>query len=232
MRELVGKAARLNKQMPQAPAPNAAILVEKEELFMLYLVETKMFKAVPGGYIFQPPPPTTFHDTGAYLVNESQKTEILAITRAGGAISGRIVTFAAVALAVAAGVCLDKLAGAPAFISIFLAVCIWIIAQIGSTSFVMYLKWRQLQPVLAGLPRSDERLFPPASRHQLLFGTPSPLFVALYCAGFGFWLGYRFEQHPPFTDATSTIVLFGLSWSLFWAIRTLKTSTAARSKQD
>jgi hypothetical protein len=43
---------------------------------MLGIFERQMFKAVPGGYIFQPPPPTRFHHTQAYLVNEAQKQEV------------------------------------------------------------------------------------------------------------------------------------------------------------
>jgi hypothetical protein len=55
---------------------------------MFGYLERQMFKAVPGGYIFQPPPPTRFHGTQAYVVNEAQKEEIEVISRRGRIFSG------------------------------------------------------------------------------------------------------------------------------------------------
>src|SRR5215469_10346170 len=61
---------------------------------MLDILEARMFKPVPDGYIFQPPP-TIFTRTNAYHVNEAQKAEILTIMRAHGARLQRTVTFGA-----------------------------------------------------------------------------------------------------------------------------------------
>jgi len=181
------------------------------------LLERRMFRAVPGGYVFQPPPPTAFHDTSAYLVNESQKADILAIYSRGSATRGRIVMVTAVVLAVAVGWLL-YVGDAPDLLIAFAAVIVWIIAQVLGLSFVWSLKLRELRPVLANLPHSDERLFPVRGRN-VMFGTPSPVFISLYCAGFGFWLGVRFQQHPPFADVTSTLVLCCLALCVFWATK-------------
>jgi hypothetical protein len=52
-------------------------------------IEMRMFKEVPGGFIFQLPPPTIFTATEAVLVTASQREEILAITRKGSQIARR-----------------------------------------------------------------------------------------------------------------------------------------------
>jgi hypothetical protein len=36
----------------------------------------------------------------------------------------------------------------------------WVIVQFGGIALILHLKQHQLQPLLAGLPRSNERLFP------------------------------------------------------------------------
>jgi hypothetical protein len=65
----------------------------------------------------------------------------------------------AIALAVSVGVLIGR-NGAPLWLSTFLGLCVWIIALILGTAAVLDLKLRQLQPILADLPRSEERLFP------------------------------------------------------------------------
>jgi len=188
---------------------------------MSTILERRMFKAVPGGYVFQPPPPTAFHDTCSYLVNESQKADILAIYSTGSATRARFVMATAAALAVAIGMLLYS-RDAPGLLIALMVVVVWLISMMLGFSLVWHLKLRELRPVLADLPQSDERLFSVRGR-KLVFGTPSPVFIALYCAGFGFWLGLRFQQHPPFADATSTFLLFGLALCVFWATKALRT---------
>ena len=189
---------------------------------MLHLLESRMFKAVPGGYIFQPPPPTNFITTEAYLVDESKKAEILAITRAGDAAAGRAVTFGSLALAAAAGVAMRFVEIAPVAAVIIVAFCLFLVAQILGTCFVLYWKLRRLEPVLAGLPRSDERLFPQTDRNarrRLLCGPPSPRAAAFWCAGSGLLLGYKSAQHLPFTNVASTILFIIFVVCLVWAVQ-------------
>jgi hypothetical protein len=184
---------------------------------MLSYLEHRMFKAVPGGYIFQPPPPTSFTTTEAYLVDEAKKAEILTITRAGGVTAGRVVTFGSLAMAMAAGVAMS-IGDAPMAATIVIVFCIFLVAQIAGTCFVLYWKLRRLRPVLAGLPRSDERLFPQIDRRRLLWGPPPPHAAAFWCAVCGFLLGYNSTSHLPFTSVSSTIYLVIFAVSLFWAI--------------
>jgi hypothetical protein len=186
---------------------------------MTDILEARMFKPAPGGYIFQAQPPTQFHRTQAYLVNESRKAEILAILRAGRWLGMRIVAVAALALAVAAGVLVDAL-GAPLLAGIFLGVCVFLFAAIAGYMLVLHFQQRQLQPLLAGLQRSDERLFPEPDLARLLYGRPSYRDVAIQCTVLAFLLGTRIEQqHPPFTDVWSTVFLAFLALNLFWALR-------------
>jgi hypothetical protein len=192
---------------------------------MLHVIESRMFKAVPNGYIFQPPPPTNFSATQAYLVNESQKAEILAVTRAGGAMWGRTVTLVALALAVASGVAMNVIGNAPLIPNIVIAICIWLTAQIVGTILALYLKLHQLKPVLAGLPRSDERLFRVLKPHPL--SRPrSARMAAFWCAGSGIMLGYASVQHRPFTAAIWFIVL---ALNLY---RTIKATSKSRQRSD
>lgn len=129
-------------------------------------LERRMFKTVAGGYVFQLPPATFFRDTDAYLVNEFQKAEILAIYRAVSAKWRPVVVRAALVLAVVAGALLQNVEFEH---RILLAVSIFIIAQIIGLNIVSCLRVRRLRPVLESLPRSDERLFPKLNRPWIAF---------------------------------------------------------------
>jgi hypothetical protein len=195
------------------------------ERSMYAYLEKQMFRPVPGGYIFQAAPPTRFHHTQSYVVSEAQKAEILKIAQRGRAFWIRTSTLAALALGVVTGV-LTNAQGAPGVLAIVLGCCVWFIAQILGTVLILEVKLRQLQPILAGLPHSDERLFPDFDHKQLLWGPPpSSGYIAIWGAVFAFIVGQRFEQHPPFADVMSTVLLVGLAINLFWAIRGNRAAT-------
>jgi hypothetical protein len=177
-----------------------------------------MFKTTPDGYIFQPPPPTSFHQTNAYVVNESQRAAILAIYNAREA--GRRGLLIAVAVAFAAALLL-YISHAPGFLIAVFAAFALFVTFVANFVVLLALSLRDLQPILADLPSSQEKLFPDR-RRELSLGAPAPVATALYSAGFGFSLGLRFHQHPPFADATSTLLLFGLGLTLFWAFKALR----------
>lgn len=118
--------------------------------------ERVMFKATPGGFAFQPPPPTAFHRTCAYFVNASQKAEILAIYTERTHPRARMA--AAVALAIASGLWL-YVVEAPSPLIVINVASVWFGAQILGFSFVLAQKQRELAPTLATLPRTDQRLF-------------------------------------------------------------------------
>jgi len=183
------------------------------------VLERQMFKTVPGGYVFQPPPPTAFHQTDTYLVNESQKVAILAIYNTRKAERGGFLI--AIVFAIATTMLLYT-NHAPSFLIAVFVIIAFFVVSVTYFVVILALKLRDLRPILIDLPRSQEKLFPDR-RRGLLFGTPAPFANALYSAGFGFWLGLRFQQQPPFQDATSTLLLFGLALNLFWAFKALRT---------
>jgi HAMP domain-containing protein len=225
------RQAGIHDRVPHEPFTPAGELIRRgpdqakrtfcphaKERSMLNYLERRMFKEAPGGYIFQPPPPTRFTTTEAYLVDEAKRAEILTITRAGGVTAGRVVTFGSLALAIVAGVA-TSIGDAPMAVTIVIAFCLFLVAQIAGTCLVLYWKLRRVQPVLAGLPRSDERLFPQTDRRRLLWGPPTPHAAAFWCAVCGFLLGYNSASHPPFTNVSSTIFVIIFAVSLFWAIQ-------------
>ena len=126
---------------------------------MTGILEARMFKAVPGGYIFQPPPPSSFHASAAYLINEAQKTKILAIMRARAGLGQRSLAYISLVLAITAGVAMDQVVESPFMVSVFIGACVALVTQIVGTALALHLTSRQLRPFLADLPQSHERLF-------------------------------------------------------------------------
>ena len=180
-------------------------------------LQQRTFKAVQGGYIFQPAPPTSFHRTSAHLVNEEQKAEIL---RAYASYSGAA-PMAALASTLAACVAIFA-NGAPGFLWGFAVLIVWLVMLTLGVSLVWSLKLRALRPILVNLPPSAEKLFPDRDRSKLLFETPSPLLTALSCAATGFALGLRFLAHPPFADPVSSLLLVSLAICLLGAMKGLR----------
>src|SRR5579863_6698667 len=125
---------------------------------MFQIYESRMFRAAPGGYIFQAPPLTKFHRPATYVVDEARKTQILAVLRAPTWLSVGRVMFLALLLGAAVGI-VTALYHSPLWVSAMLAFEAWIIATIFGIGFAMHLKLRKLEPILASLPRSDEQLF-------------------------------------------------------------------------
>jgi len=128
-----------------------------EECLMTTIIDSRMFKSVSGGYIFQVPPPTIFHSTAAYVVNEAQKAQILAIV--GSRVWAISATWAGIAAALLAGLAIARF-GASGIASVVVGAGAFLVLHIAVTCLGFQLKQRRLEPVLAGLPRSNERLFP------------------------------------------------------------------------
>ncbi len=121
--------------------------------------QARMLKRVMGGYIFQPPP-GIFCRTQAYRVNEAQKAEILALAQLEKVQWARWLTRIALALAVATGIAFRQAAGEPLVNSWLAGFSVFVIAQAIAASVTYYAVARRLQPLLAGLPRSAEQLYP------------------------------------------------------------------------
>jgi hypothetical protein len=123
-------------------------------------IEMRMFKEVPGGFIFQLPPPTIFTPTDAVLVTASQREEILAITRNGSSTAGRVFLWGAVAVGILVGRATGHLEDMPALLSVFLGFCAGFVTLILGTIVFTLRKPAILLPLLEPLPRSAELLFP------------------------------------------------------------------------
>ena len=123
-------------------------------------VETRMFKEVPGGYIFQLPPPSIFTPTDAVLVTASQREQILAITRKGSAIARRIFLWGAVAAAMLAGRTTGHIEDMPTLVSVFIGFCAGFLTLVLANIVFTLRKRAILRPLLERLPQSAELLFP------------------------------------------------------------------------
>jgi hypothetical protein len=129
-------------------------------------IETRMFKEVPGGYIFQYPPPSIFTPTDAVLVTVGQRAEILTITRKGSPAARRIGLWGAVAAGILIGRAAGNIPDMPAFGSVFIGFCVGFLTLILATQLVMWRKLVILRPLLEKLPRSAELLFPVGPRRS------------------------------------------------------------------
>ena len=124
---------------------------------MITVFESRMFKSVSGGYIFQLEPPTIFHSTAAYVVNEAQKAQILAIVKPR--FWAIMPLWASIAAALLAGLVVGHFGGS-VIDYVFIGAGAFFVMLIPVTYLRFHLMRRRLEPVLAGLPRSNERLFP------------------------------------------------------------------------
>jgi hypothetical protein len=123
-------------------------------------IEMRMFKEIPGGFVFQLPPPTIFTPTDAVVVTASQREQILAITRKGSAIAGRVSLWGAVAVGFLVGRATGHLEDMPILLSVFTGFCAAFVTLILATIVFGLRKRAILRPLLETLPRSAELLFP------------------------------------------------------------------------
>jgi len=123
-------------------------------------IEMRMFKEIPGGYIFQLPPPTIFTPTEAVIVTPAQREEVLAITRKGSPMAGRLFFWGAIAVGILVGRATGHIDDMPAALSVFVAFCAGFVTMILGGVVWAYRKLAVLRAVLAPLPRSPELLFP------------------------------------------------------------------------
>jgi hypothetical protein len=123
-------------------------------------LETRMFRAVPGGYNFQFPPPSIFTPTDAVMVTETQKAEILAITRRGSPMARRIAFWAAIAVGTVMGHTVGTVPDMPTLGCAFVGFCAGFLTLIVAAQLTMWRKLVVLRPLLKQLPPSPELLFP------------------------------------------------------------------------
>jgi hypothetical protein len=112
-----------------------------------------------------------FHRPVAHIVDETQKTEILTVLRAPAPLSGRMVALVTLLVGMTVGI-VTGFHGAPLWASVAFALESWFVASMIGVGLAMHLKLRELAPILAALPRSNEQLFPELNRFRRPSGQP------------------------------------------------------------
>src|SRR5882757_8105558 len=134
-------------------------------------IEAVLFKRVAGGYIFQQPNPWLFGRSNRYIVGEAQKAAILAIImprrpvlRIALITVGILLWIAAVATAVwAFGSGHDSPTGGD-FVAIFGLI---VVPIVGALIVALQRNLRRMRPILAGAPRTDEKITRGELRHAM-----------------------------------------------------------------
>jgi hypothetical protein len=119
--------------------------------------EAIMFKKMPDGYVFRAPNPWVLGRTRFYLVNEAEKTKLLAIITAR---SHAVFWVAFVGLIGASTAALAYFSGhtnptTRDFVTMLALLPVWLYAAALVSGRPTA---RRLQPLLAGLPRTDQRI--------------------------------------------------------------------------
>ena len=206
-----------------------------------------MFKPVAGGWVYRAPNPWVFGDAPHYLVNDAQKAQIEAIV-----IPRRPVLFGAMLVAgIVAWV--FALVGIvwvvsrhddPSTTDVIAIAVLVAISLVAALPFAGWIQRRRLQPILAGLPLTQERITLADMRKNARTATPFKqsrnAFIASVFASFAaVAAAYSHYAAKPGLDAqliiwTFNAVLWG-SLAFVWYGRALRkaseTSTEA-AKQD
>jgi hypothetical protein len=123
-----------------------------------------IFKPVPGGYVYRAPSQWVFGPTRTcdhYLVNEAQKAKIAAIVTPRRPILWQAVLWIGFSLMVAvAGVIAWAVTGHdnPTLTDVSIMVALSLVQAFLALQIYRWMLRRRLRPVLAGLPRTDERI--------------------------------------------------------------------------
>jgi tetratricopeptide (TPR) repeat protein len=118
-----------------------------------------LFKQVAGGYVFRAPNPRVFGPTDHYLVNESQRDEILAIMTPRRPVVLLVVWIGGFLLALGAGIVsmFAYVADYPVTVFLVLTAAMLMVAVL-ALHLSISRKLRRLRPILAGVPQTDQRI--------------------------------------------------------------------------
>lgn len=208
-------------------------------------VEAVLFKRAAGGYVFQAPNPWVFGRSSRYLVNDAQKAELLAIIlprrpiRRIAAITVGILLWALAASTIVWAVSAHDQPTASDAFAIFALIAVPIFLAL---LVALQRNLRRMRPVLAGAPRTEERI----TRRELRAAMANAVSLrrslsigALWtttCLLQIFTLVIRNARHPLFDDVqsylnfTTAIVAAGLAtYYLVLAIRKVRQPAAERN---
>jgi hypothetical protein len=191
-------------------------------------IEAILFRQATGGFIYRAPNPWVFGAADHFLVNEAQKHDILEIVVARRPILRLVVITAALLLW---GIAMGTLGWAfsghedPTATDVIVMIVMTIVAMFVALHVALRRKRRQLQPILAGLPRSNERITPVELRKAMAgsISFKAALWTGILwtvtCLSQIFVLVIRNERHPLFGDAQSYTTLFLLTVAALLAAR-------------
>ena len=180
-------------------------------------IEAVLFKRVGDRYVFQAPNPWVFGRKSRYLVNDAQKQELLAIVmprrpvlRIAAIIIGVLLwAVAAATIAWAVSPHAEPTAGDAAAMFVLVLVPIFFALVVA-----LQRNLRRMQPILAGAPRTEERI----THHELRQAMTKAMSLrrallvsVLWAVACGFQvttLVIRNARHPLLSDAQSYLNLF------------------------
>ena len=181
-------------------------------------IELARFKRVAGGYIFQAPNPWIFGRSSHYLVNDTQKAQLLAIITPRRPMLTVAVITAAIALWVVAVAAIVWVFGAgqdqPTGPEMIAMALLTVVPMFLVLVLALRRNLRRMQPALVGAPLTDERISRQELRQAmakamtfratLLIGAAWVIILLLQI----FNLVTSSARHPLFSDAQSFLNVF------------------------
>ena len=193
-------------------------------------VEAMLFKPTPGGFIYRAPNPWIFGRADHYVVNESQKTELLGILVAPRPLLRLAVVVAGILLW---GAAIGTIGWAfsshddPTVGDAVIMIVLTFAAMFLALHLALRHQLRRLQPILASATRTTAAITSSEIRSAVNKTTSfkSAVFAAamfaVACAAQLFSLYIRDPRHPLFSDAQSDLSVFLVVLSSIMAIRYL-----------
>jgi len=180
-------------------------------------IESVLFKPVPGGFIYQAPNPWVFGRMRRYIVNDAQKAALLAIvTPPRPALRIIVITATILAWTGVVSTGMWVLSGHDNPTAIDFAIMMAMILVPIYLAWVAFLQrnLRRMQPILAGAPRTEERITNRELRRAMTNAMSlrkTLLLGGLWifsCATQMFGLVIRDAHHPLFSDLQSNLSVF------------------------
>jgi hypothetical protein len=180
-------------------------------------IQSVLFKQVPGGYVFQQPNPWVFGRSSRYLVNEAQKAALLAIvTPRRPILKGAVILAGVLLWAVAASTLVWAFSShdEPTTRDVIAMLVLIVGPMLAALIVALQCNLRRMRSVLAGAPRTDERITRGELRRAMAdaMSMKRALLIGgtwtFTCVMQTFGLVVRNARHPLFSDALSFINLF------------------------
>jgi len=179
-------------------------------------IESALFKRVAGGHIFQAPNPWLFGRSSRYLVNDTQKAQLLAIITPRRPTLWVVVLAAGIGLWAAVASVIVWAFGSghdqPTAYDMVAMTLLIFVPLILALMMALRRNLRRMQPVLAGLPRTDERISH-SERQQAMAAAMSFRRALLIGAAWTVILLLQIfvishDRHLPFSNAQSFLNVF------------------------